>query len=204
MTPRSKKVRPQERYVPPPLRFWRDFTLWIESETGLPAEERLGRTLYAGIEGRERPGRARLLFLKAPPMGVNHRMQDLWALCERVQKHLAIIVIRVIDDPNSRCRCPAEGSPDCSCDQDFNVELVRAAQMHRLAGPIIRACNKYPGPWAFYEENLYDAELDVVVTLRLTFPDLDPLVRRLDREALRRKNVSRATLRRPPDSPQTR
>lgn len=202
MPSRLKKARPQERYVPPLLRFWRDFTLWIEGETGLPAEEQLGRTLYAGIEGRERPERARRLFRKATSSrGENDRMRDLWTLCERVGKHLAIIVGRVIDDPTNRCRCPAEGSAGCSCDQDFNVQLARAMQMYRLAGPITTAFAKGQGPWTVYEENLHAVELDVVRELSFTFPDLAPAVRRLEIEARRRRVASWALRRRVPEPP---
>jgi hypothetical protein len=184
---RSKKAiltkdRPQERYVPPLLRFWHDFTLWVEGETGLPAEEQLGLTLYAGLEGRERPDRARRLFRRATLSIQNHRMMDVWALCERVGKHLTIVVGRAIDDPSSRCRCPADGNPDCSCDQDFNVEIARALQMYRLAEAIVKAFARYEHPWVLYEENLDAAELYVVETLNSTFPDLTPAVDRLRRE----------------------
>ena len=188
MPSHSNKTPLQERYVPPPLRFWRDFTLWIESETGLPAEEQLGRTLYAGIEGRERLERARRLFCKATSSrGENDRMRDLWTLCERVGKHLAIIVGRVIDDPSNLCHCPAEGRAGCSCDQDFNVQLARARQMYRMAGPITRKFAERPGPWPLYEENLHAVELDVVRELSFTFPDLAPAIRRLEIEVRRRR-----------------
>ena len=202
MPSRPKKARPQERYVPPLLRFWRDFTHWIEGETGLPAEEQLGRTLYAGIEGRERPELARRLFRKATSSrGENDRMRDLWTLCERVRKHLAIIVARVIDDPSNRCRCPAEGSAGCSCNQDFNVQIARPMQMYRLAGPITRAFAKRQGPWTLYEENLYAVELDVVRELSFTFADLAPAVRRLEIEARRRRGASREIRLRTPEPP---